>query len=265
MYSKKLSHITPIRGVNDDGLGKKHALSKLIRAVDSEFVWLHDDDVVLPAVIQRDAPLLEIDDTADLIILPLRMHSRNDRPSLIERLQIAEYQAIQNLTVSTAKNGHSIMCSGANLIVRRQAWLACEPELHPEIPSGDDMFLLEAMKRHGRTIRVLDHPDYTAVVRPVGTWKALWRQRTRWAGKAPHYTDRDIRHYGALTLILMTLQLLCPLFFVLYLPFECHLIYGKNEQKNQQYDFWDILLLSVLYPYYALACTIGGIMAKGEW
>ncbi|MBR2284920.1 MAG: hypothetical protein IJ900_00095, partial [Paludibacteraceae bacterium] len=43
-----VTHITPIRGVNDDHLGKKHALSKLIHAATTEFVWLHDDDVIWP-------------------------------------------------------------------------------------------------------------------------------------------------------------------------------------------------------------------------
>ena len=43
-----VTHITPIRGVNDDNLGKKHALSKLIHAATTEYVWLHDDDVILP-------------------------------------------------------------------------------------------------------------------------------------------------------------------------------------------------------------------------
>ena len=77
----------------------------------------------------------------------------------------------------TAKRGRAVMCSGANMIVRREAWLQCEEDLHPELPSGDDMFLLEAMKRRGMRIGVMDAPEYTAVVRPLTSWRALWRQR----------------------------------------------------------------------------------------
>nr|MCR5532653.1 glycosyltransferase [Paludibacteraceae bacterium] len=167
-----MTHITPIRGVNDDNLGKKHALSKLIHAATSEYVWLHDDDVVLPKACGK-SEILE----GDLIVLPLRMESLNDKPSLLEKLQIAEYAAIQELTMSTAKRGKAVMCSGANLIVRREVWLACEKDLHPEIPSGDDMFLLEAVKRRGYKIGVLDEPAYTAIVRPLTSWRAFFRQR----------------------------------------------------------------------------------------
>ena len=167
-------HITPIKGVNDDNVGKKHALSKLIHAATSEYVWLHDDDVVLPPATQK-AVVLE----GDLIILPLRMESLSKKPSLLEKLQMVEYTAIQALTMCTAKRGHAVMCSGANLIVKRDVWLACEPEIHPEIPSGDDMFLLEAVKQHGYKIAVIDTPDFTAVVRPQTSWRAFFRQRMR--------------------------------------------------------------------------------------
>jgi hypothetical protein len=246
-------HITPIRGVNDDNLGKKHALSKLIHAASSEYVWLHDDDVVLPEAVNIQSSIFNLQ--SDLIILPLRMESENDKPSLLERLQIAEYAAIQELTMQTAKQGKAVMCSGANLIVRRQTWLACEPEIHPEIPSGDDMFLLEAAKRHGYTIGVIDEPAYTAVVRPMTTWKAFFEQRTRWAGKAPRFTDRDIIRCGRLIAVANILQVLCPLILLVKFPIEYALI-----KKREPHTAWGIaLLLEIVYPFYMLVMLIGGI------
>ena len=219
-------HITPIRGVNDDNLGKKHALSKLIHAATSEFVWMHDDDVVLPKA--TDIPCTK----ADLIILPLRMESLSKNPSLLEKLQIAEYAAIQELTMRTAKAGRAVMCSGANLIVRREVWLACEEDLHPEIPSGDDMFLLEAAKRRGYKIGVIDKPAYTAIVRPQTSWRAFFHQRMRWAGKAPHYTDRDIRLCGALVVLANVLQVLYPKFFFAKFPIEYTLILKREPHTE---------------------------------
>ena len=266
MYSKKLSHITPIRGINDDGLGKKHALSKLIHASDTEYIWMHDDDVLLPSAASEDYDVDQLSfASCDLLILPLRMVSQSDSPSLLERLQIAEYAAIQNLTISSAQNGHPVMCSGANLIARREAWIECEPELHPEIPSGDDMFLLEAMKRHSKAISVSTNIEYVATIRPLTTWRALWRQRTRWAGKAPHYTDRDIRRCGALTLLLLIMQAICPILCFVYLPFEWKLINRYDFSHNKQFCFWDVLLLSFFYPYYALACVLGGVQRGKTW
>ena len=274
-----IAPITPIKGVNDDNLGKKHALSKLIHAATTDYVWLHDDDVQAPPVLQRSG-LLEprsykgtVIPQGDLWILPLRMVSCNENPTLLEQLQIAEYAAIQELTMRTAKRGKPVMCSGANLIVKREVWLECEPELHPEIPSGDDMFLLEAVKRHGYKVGVIDEPDYTAVVRPLTLWRAFFRQRMRWAGKAPHYTDRDIRRCGAFIVAANILQILCPLIILVKFPIEYSLIrqreasihsapYTINHNKTTWYV---ALLLEIVYPFYLLASLIGGLFRQREW
>ena len=260
------SHITPRKGINDDNRGKKHALSKLIHAATSEYVWLHDDDVVLPEAavkVQGDEVqgTRELFGGADLIILPLKMESGNATPSLLEKLQIAEYAAIQELTMRTAKRGRAVMCSGANLIVRREVWLACESELHPEIPSGDDMFLLEAVKRKGYQIAVIDELEYTAVVRPAPTWRAFFRQRMRWAGKAPKYTDKDIIRCGAAVAAANILQLLCPLVILIKFPIEYSLI-KKREPRT---SFFIALLLEILYPFYLLICLVGGLFRSKEW
>ena len=268
--SISIGHITPIKGVNDEGKGKKFALSKLIHGTDTEYLWLHDDDIVRPQASRGECKLKK--DDPDLIILPLRMESENEKPSLLEQLQIAEYAAIQELTMRTAKKGQAIMCSGANLIVRREVWLECESELHPEIPSGDDMFLLEAVKRKGYTVGVIDEEEYTAIVRPATNWRAFWRQRMRWAGKAPLYTDKDILDYGKFIVVANVLQLLFfPIIFIKF-PIEYSLIRRRQirEHKIINYqlsiiNFLIALLLEILYPIYLLICLIGGMNNKKEW
>ncbi len=196
--------------------------------------------------------------------------SLSSKKGLGEVLQIAEYAAIQELTMRTAKRGKAVMCSGANLIVRREAWLACEQDLHPEIPSGDDMFLLEAMKKRGYKIAVIDEPDFTAIVRPQTTWRAFFRQRMRWAGKAPHYTDRDIRRCGLIITLANITQILCPPILLIKFPIEYSLI---RERMNKNHPssisklrlFSIALLLEILYPFYLLICLVGGLFRKNEW
>ena len=253
--SRTLAHITPIRGVNDEGKGKKYALHCLIHATEADVVWLHDDDIIRPSA--TDGETLAAIDDADLLILPLRMQVTQN--TLIQRLQVIEYTALQQLTIRTAKRGKAILCSGANLIVRRDVWLQAEPHLHPEIPSGDDMFLLEYCKRTGRKIAVSVAENMTATITAQPTLRALLRQRMRWAGKAPHYTDPDIRQAGAVVSIALALQLLNPLFVLLWLPFECSLIRGKSFAPLE------VLLLALVYPYYALIALIGGLLHPNRW
>lgn len=268
-------HITvviPRRGINDEGKGKKHALYRLISAAKTDYVWMQDDDIVLHSLedaltgyslkAPQNAMGIFGDPTKfkgeDLLILPLRMESENEKPSLLERLQIAEYAAIQQLTIETAKRGHAVMCSGANLIAKRDRWLESYEDLHPEIPSGDDMFLLESFKQRGLKIAVSESEELTAIVRPHTSWKAFFRQRMRWAGKAPKYKDKDILRCGAIVLGMNLLQLVCPLVLLVKFPIEYRLI----RRRDKSVSLGTALLLEVVYPIYILYTLIGGLFRK---
>ena len=262
----QITIVVPRRGINDEGKGKKHALYRLISAAETEYVWMMDDDV-LPAPIANSSlcerpiggtPSNSLYEASDLLILPLRMESEREKPSLLEQLQIAEYAAIQQLTIETAKRGHAVMCSGANLIAKRDRWLESYPDLHPEIPSGDDMFLLESFKRRGLKIAVLDDPRFEAIVRPHTSWRAFFHQRMRWAGKAPKYKDNDILRCGAIVLGMNLLQLICPLVLLMKFPIEYRLI----RRHDKSVSFGTAMLLEVVYPIYILYTLIGGLFRK---
>ena len=256
--------IVPRRGINDEGKGKKHALYRLISAAETEYVWMQDDDVAFKTAELSDR-LAVGSQTAilsdnDLLILPLRMESENEKPSLLERLQIAEYAAIQQLTIETAKRGHAVMCSGANLIAKRDRWLESYEDLHPEIASGDDMFLLESFKRRGLKIGVSESEKLTAIVRPHTSWRAFWQQRMRWAGKAPKYTDKDILLCGAIVLLANVLQLLCPLVLLVKFPIEYTLI----KKRDASVSLFTALVLGFIYPIYMLIALVGGLFRR-QW
>lgn len=256
--------IVPRRGINDEGKGKKHALYRLISAVETEYVWMQDDDVAFKTADLSDrfavGSQTAILSDNDLLILPLRMESENEKPSLLERLQIAEYAAIQQLTIETAKRGHAVMCSGANLIAKRDRWLESYEDLHPEIASGDDMFLLESFKRRGLKIGMSESEKLTAIVRPHTSWRAFWQQRMRWAGKAPKYTDKDILLCGAIVLLANVLQLLCPLVLLVKFPLEYTLI----KKRDASVSLFTALVLGLIYPIYMLIALVGGLFRR-QW
>ena len=260
-----ISLIIPRRGVNDEGKGKKHALLRLISHATTDFVWLIDDDIIPPPQGIHGFRGCE----ADLLILPLRMQTApSHSPNLLERLQMVEYDAIQGLTIWAARHAHPVLCSSANLIVRRDKWIESFPDLHPELASGDDMFLLESFKHRGLRIAVSEEEDLTAIVRPVSTWRAFFRQRMRWAGKAPAYRDRDIILCGATVLIANLLQILCPLALLLKFPIEYALIRSREPQalpaKKKAQRFFTALLLELVYPFYLLVSLLGGILCTAR-
>ncbi len=277
--------------ISDEGKGKKWALRKGIEQATTEYVWLTDVDV------ERACYPIFVPPTrlGDLTILPLKMDEgqrikdkgqrtkdkgqrTKDKGQRMkdkgrrmkdgrETIQLTEYLAIQSLTMWTAEQQHAVMCSGANLIVKREEWLQSYKDLHTEIPSGDDMFLLESFKRRRLQIKALYLPEYIATVQPADTWKAFFRQRMRWAGKAPKYTDRDILLCGATTLLANILVAVCPPFLLIKYPLDM-LIIRKAKHYNlttKNYPLSTTLLLAILYPWYILICLIGGIIRQHKW
>ncbi len=253
--------------VSDEGRGKKWALLKGIEQATTEYVWLTDNDVTREHYPIFVPPTL----LGDLTILPLRMELPNDeRRTANGTFQITEYQALQSLTIWAAERGHAVMCSGANMIVNRQRWIESYKDLHAEIPSGDDMFLLESFKRRNLQVKALYQPEYIATIQPEPTWKAFFRQRMRWAGKATKYTDRDILLCGSITVLANLLILLCPPLVLLKYPFDMYFL-----RKAQQYNIttthlslstalW-ALLLAIVYPWYMFICLIGGLIRQHTW
>ncbi len=245
--------------VDDEGKGKKYALRKGVAEAQTEFVWLMDDDLTDAADVVANIGLSFVPD-AEMLILPLRM--TEGKGSLLERLQQMEYAALQTLTLLSANNGSPVLCSGANLIVKRECWMESWDDLHADIPSGDDMFLLESFKRRGLRI---SSGQICMTIDPEPTLGKLMHQRMRWAGKAPHYTDKDIRLAGITVVLLNIFSVLLPVMWFVKLLIEVSILnYGRKyfpflmPKRNPLL----VLLLSLVYPWYMLASLIGGLCRK---
>ena len=242
----------------DAGRGKKHALMQAMPLIESEFVWLCDADIQPPPM-----PVSLPD--ADLIILPLRMESEH---IVLRSLLTLEYAAIQSLTMLAAEKGHPVLCAGANMIVRRSAWEECVGAIRQDIPSGDDMFILEEMKRRGKKI-VAGPAQLTATCFAPSSIGALLKQRARWAGKAPAYQDRDILIAGGWTVLSNLFVYLLPGWAVIKWVMDMllverhHKLYAYPEKCGLKAWLWGALL-TLMYPLWMLLCLIVGVCRK-KW
>jgi hypothetical protein len=93
-------------------------------------------------------------------------------------------------SVGAAGIGRPVMAQGPNLAVRASDYKMIVSDLNNRFASGDDVFLLQAMKNiPGKTIRFNLNPDAIVRSKPVKTLPGFLRQRSRWASKAPGYKD----------------------------------------------------------------------------
>lgn len=261
------AHVSVLR--SDYPQGKKQALRCAMEHADSEYVMTMDADVYPPLFLFQGGEYADIE--ADLYILPLvmgnplRLRELPWLSRLCIRLQQTEYVAIQSLTLLSVEKGHPVMCSGANLIVRRRRWLESYCDLHTELPSGDDMFLLESFKHRGLRIVSLSGRQYAATVLPEISFACLLRQRMRWAGKAPAYKDRDILLCGAIVLVSNLLALFPPFFLSKYFADVWIIRRGRDYGLYLPHLWRNAFVLSLVYPWYVFVSVAGGLLRRRKW
>lgn len=182
--------------------GKKHALSLGVGAAGGDVILTTDADCrPLPDWVDRMAAAFS-DPRVQMVMGPVSLKGSG----VWGQWQELEFLSLMGATGGAAGAGRPVMCNGANLGFRRDAWLQAGGYTANEtFASGDDMFLMHQVKRQIKEGkpgdgRILFLKDSAAVVgtRATGGPGAFFRQRGRWAGKAAGYSDRFTLLTGAL-------------------------------------------------------------------
>ncbi|MGD2034347.1 MAG: hypothetical protein PVF73_04780, partial [Bacteroidales bacterium] len=170
--------------------------------------------------------------------------------------------------------------NGANLGVRRDLYLTVADRLKPDIPSGDDVFLLHEIKKiQNESISVLKSNCSVVSTKPPGHVREFLNQRIRWASKGKQYTDTDTLFLSAMVLsansVMITVLFLCAFtmpetWYFLYIPLLKMLadllilcagisFFGKGK------GVWFLPLYEIIYPFHVLVSAIGGIFNAYTW
>lgn len=181
-----------------------------------------------------------------------------------------EFSALQAISESAVVAGRPVMCSAANMSFRRETYLRQAGELRPDIPSGDDMFLLHAVIRAGGVIRYAGSSAAAVETASAVTAAALLRQRARWASKSFHYSNAATLTLAAATAACNTavtaaaaaavispghIPLLATLYGIKVLP--DYLIIAHNIKKRDgKMPLITFLLSELIYPFYFMTVAI---------
>ncbi len=161
--------------------GKKYALLAGVEKAEHPYILTLDADVVPP----KNYLTTVVDfPQADLIILPVKMNGAN----LISRFGSIEFTFLQTLGFGSSGFGQHSLCNGANLVFSKATFLELQPHRTDyDHPSGDDYFLLQAMRKANKNIRVFSHhfkkQGITVNTPAPESLAGLLAQRRRWLGK----------------------------------------------------------------------------------
>ena len=204
-----------VRLLRTEGSGsKKAALSLGIAEARGEVILTTDADCqVAPGWIR--GMVLHFDDGVGMVIGFSQIGSPSEIKGWRQGYEAVDFTCLMACIWGSASWGHPMAASGQNLAFLREAFFAVDGYkkiMHRA--SGDDVLLMQAMRRSGRWSIVFASQPETFVRHPVAaSWGGLFGQRSRWASNAPVLARLDPLFFGymLLTYALSWVMLIAPL------------------------------------------------------
>ena len=167
----------------EDEYGKKQAIRRATKLVETEYILTWDADVkVNPSYFECISELSH----ADMYVLPAILKPSNFFQGLYE------FDVVVANAVNAGIAGwrRPIFASGANLLYRTEAFMKWDDHAsHQHISSGDDTFLLRDFIRAGADVRLHTSPELAIYTETPQSMKEYVGQRLRWISKTGALND----------------------------------------------------------------------------
>ncbi len=215
---------------------------------------------------------------AKFIAAPVKMVGKKNFLGIFQSLDFLTMQGIT--AVSVHKNLHA-MCNGANLAYERQVFFDVNGfEGIDEIPSGDDMLLMQKIrKKYPEKIRYLKSRSAIVETPAETSWKNFFHQRIRWSSKAVHYDDKKLYfilwvvYLVNLTLVILAVATIINVywlsflvsFFILKVLVEFPFVNKVSRFFGQQRLMWYFLLMQPVHIIYMVVAGFLGRFGSYEW
>lgn len=265
--------------------GKKHSISQALHSAINELIIVTDADCVLNDLWIESIVGFYQEEKCKMILAPVLL---SPAENLFEKMQVLEHLSLIGSTAGSASIGFPVMCNGANMAYERKAALEVEKFRKDfDIPSGDDMFLLEQfVKRYGHNnVKFLLSKSAVVKTKTCKTIKDFFRQRRRWVSKTKSYTSWKVIVTALIVLFfnLSIISLLVSAFFVpalwsiyilltlLKFFIDFPLLKNITNFMNQGSLLKWVLPLEIIYPFYVVFTALSGTIftklksENGKW
>jgi len=113
--------------------------------------------------------------------------------SILERFQALDFTGMMLITAAGYANGNPILCNGANLTFSKSVFYEVGGyDGNEQIPSGDDLFLLEKIKKiYPSEVHFLKTSSALIYTKPKSKISEYVQQRLRWGTKTTKLKDKS--------------------------------------------------------------------------
>lgn len=263
--ASEFTGIDTIIAIKNKGKGKKQAIRTGINASSGSLIITTDADCRMRVNWIKTIASFYEKHKPDMIICPVQIEPES---GFFGRFQDLEFLSLQGITAGSAIKGKGTMCNGANLSFTKEAYLNHADNLHDEIASGDDIFLLHSLKKENQhKILWLESADSIVTTASSPTIISYLKQRRRWISKAKAYNDGYTILLGIVTFVtnFMLLSVLVAgfinpsfikvfiaIFLLKSVPDFLILMNTSGRYGKRELMSW-FLPAQIVYPFYVLS------------
>lgn len=235
LIQNKRSSNSPKKDAISEGI--KHAQFNWIITTDADCTftanWLKTLDSFISSVSHKINPMM--------ICGPVLYISDG---SFLKEFQQLDGLSLQAVTMGSFGLDHPILCNGANMAYRKNAFVEVQGfSGNDHLASGDDIFLMEKFKTaFPNQVLFLKSRNAVVFTKPQPSWKSVILQRIRWASKTSQQKNIFSQTLGIVVLIVNIIFLILPILVFL-------------DYKNS-FPYLILLLLKTLADYFLVRKTV---------
>ena len=257
---------------------KKDAISEAIKNSNFEWIVTTDADCELPqnwlktldGFIQKNNPAM--------VCGPVIYESNG---SFIENFQQLDGLSLQTVTIGSFGLSNQLLCNGANLAYQKNAFIKVNGfSGNNHIASGDDIFLLEKMKKaFPKRVQFLKSKDAIVTTKSQQKWRNIISQRIRWASKTSKQKNIASLFWGILVFFVNISILTFPFFmifdagnlsyYLLLTALKIIIDYVVIQQNvslfGNKLSFLKFILQIYIYAIIILIVTLGSFRGNYSW
>lgn len=268
------SHTGIKKVIRNRGTGKKTAIRTGIEDSAGELIITIDADCRIERTFLETLSSFYCGNRPEMIICPVELESGR---GFFHRFQELEFLSLQGVTAGSALCGDPVMCNGAGLAFTRESYFRHSGDLHYELASGDDIFLLHSIKKESpEKISWIESEGVKVTTQQAVSLASFIRQRARWISKTGHYRDTSAKVLAIVTFVTILIQLAIlgagifyPSMLIVFGAFVAlksvpdFLILHNTATRYKKRNLLPWFLPSqLIYPFYVTAIVLSAFFTK---
>lgn len=259
--------------------GKKYNLSNSIKQAKGSVIITSDADVTRrhPAWLYTIGCYFHLHHP-DMLVMPVDFETNRN---ILGSFQIVENIALTGITAGYVGIGKAFMCNGANLAFSKNSFVSVNGYTsHEHISSGEDVFLMEDIKRRNPYgVHYCLLRELIVKTAPQIRLYDFFQQRVRWAYKSKF--NKNLINFIA-GLIVVCANLIFPVLFIailkksVFMPylsifalakcvFDFLLLFLASDFLGRSKYIWWLIPFECVYWLYALTTGIASLFYKPVW